>query len=262
MAVWFRFTVILVAFSLTGLARASAEPQILGLIASLEPTTLQCERGQCGAEFTSFCIEKHRKPPAKGSVYHIHDPETLIVEGVRGDGQTVRFPALGLLDIASARGRSAVRISVPAGFLKDNGLASIRVTVGERATLIPEPNPTAYWVHTDYDIAVAAGPLRNVAAAIIDHGGERTGAALLTARLVNALPRAGRASEAERDQVWSSAALPPGASGYALVEAGFDQCYQVTRSGMMTLRQCLGSLHDRWISKLNVDYWAVIDAGS
>jgi hypothetical protein len=262
MAVWFRFTVTLVAFSLMGLARASAEPQILGLIASLEPTSLQCERGQCGAEFTSFCIEQHRKPPVLGTVYQIHDPETLIVEGVREDGQTIRFQASGLLDIASARGRSAIRISVPARFLKDNGLASVRVTVGERATLIPEPNPTAYWVHTDYDIAVAAGPLRNVAAAIIDHGGERTGAALLTARLVNALPRAGRASEAQRDQVWSSTGLSPGASGYALVEAGFDQCYRVTRSGMMSLRQCLGSLHDRLISKLNVDYWEAIDAGS
>ncbi len=181
---------------------------------------------------------------------------------MREDGEVVRFQSSGLLDIASARGRSAVRISVPARFLEDNGLASVRVTVGERATLIPEPNPTAYWVHTGYDIAVAAGPLRNVAAAIIDHGGERTGAALQTARLINALPRAGRASEAQRDRIWSRVGLSPESSGYELVETGFDQCYRVTRSGMMTLRQCLGSLHDRWISKLNVDYWEAVDAGS
>lgn len=262
MAAWLRFTLILVAFSLIGLTRASAEPQILGLIASLEPTSLQCERRQCGAEFTSFCIEKRRRPPALGTVYYIHDPETLIVEGVREDGATVRLQARGLLAFASARGRSAVRISVPAKFLQDNGLVSVRVTVGERATLIPAPNPAAYWVHTDYDIAVAAGPLRKVAAAIIDRGGERTGAALLTARLVNALPRAGRASEAERDRVWSSVALPPESSGYALAETGFEQCHRVTWSGLMTLRQCLGSLHDRWISKLNVDYWTAVDAGS
>ncbi len=262
MATWLRFTVTLVAFSLIGLARASAEPQILGLIASLEPTSLQCERGQCGAEFTSFCIEKRREPPVMGTVYDIHDSATLIVEGVREDGETVRLQAPGLLDIASARGRSAVRISVPARFLKDNGLASIRVTVGEGATLIPEPNSDGYWVHTDYDIALAAGPLRNVAAAIIDRGGERVDAALQTARLINALPRAGRASEAQRGQVWSSTALSSESSGYALVETGFDQCYRVTRSGMMTLRQCLGSLHDRWISKLNVDYWEAVDAGS
>ncbi len=262
MAAWLRFTVMLVAFSLIGLARASAEPQILGLIASLEPTTLQCERGQCGAEFTAYCIEKRRKPPTLGTVYNIHDPETLIVEGVREDGQTVRFQAPGLLAIASARGRSAVRMSVPASFLKDNGLASVRVTVGERATLIPEPDPNARRPHTEFEIALATGPLRGIAAVIIDHGGERTDAALQTARLINALPRAGRASEAQRDQIWSSADLSPDSLGYALVETGFDQCYRVTRSGMMTLRQCLGSLHDRWISKLNVDYWEAADAGS
>jgi hypothetical protein len=262
MAVWVRFTVALVVFLLIGLPRASAEPQILGLIANLDPTTLKCERGRCGAEFTSFCIEQHRKPPTMGTVYDIHDPETLIVEGVREDGKTIRFQASGLLDIASARGRSAVRLSIPVKFLKENGLVSVRVSVGEGATLIPEPNPNAYWLHTNYDIAVAAGPLRGAATAIIDRGGERVDAALQTARLINALPRAGRASEAQRDEIWGSIDLPPDTSGYALVETGFDQCYRVTRSGMMSLRQCLGSLHDRWVSKLNVDYWRAVDAGS
>ena len=135
------FLVALVAFSLTGLSRASAEPQILGLIASLEPVSLQCERGQCSAEFTSYCIEQNRKPPVLGTVYNIHDPKTLIVEGVREDGQTIRLQASGLLDIASVRGRSAVRISVPWSFLKLNKLASVQITVDEQATLIPLVNP-------------------------------------------------------------------------------------------------------------------------
>jgi len=151
---------------------------------------------------------------------------------------------------------------VPASILKDNGLAYVRVTVGELATLIPEANPEARWPHTEYDIAAATGPLRSVAALIIDQGGEQTGAALQAARLINALPRAGRASEAQRDQIWSTIDVSPESSGYALLEAGFDQCYQVTWSGMMSLRQCLGSLHDRWISKLNVEYWEAVDAGS
>ena len=153
-------------------------------------------------------------------------------------------------------------MSVPASFLKDNGLASVRVTVGERATLIPEPDPNARRPHTEYEIALATGPLRGIAAVIIDHGGEWTNAARQTARMINGLPRAGRASEAQRDQTWSSADLSPDSSGYALVETGFDQCYRVTRASMMTLRQCLGSLHDRLISKLNVDYWEAVDAGS
>lgn len=256
------FTVALVVFSLMGLSRASAEPQILGLIASLEPVTLQCERGQCGAEFTSYCIEQNRKLPIQGTVYIIHDPATLIVEGVREDGQTIRFQAAGLLDIASARGRSAVRMSVPASFLKENLLASVRVTVGDQATLIPLANPNARTPHTEFDIALATGPLRAVAATIIDRGGERVDAARQTARLINALPRQGRASEAQRDQVWGGVELASDLPGYTMVAAGFDRCYEVTRSGLMSLRQCLGSLHDRLISKLNVDYWKAVETGS
>ena len=258
----FLFSIALVAFSLIGLSRASAEPQILGLIASLEPVSLHCELGQCGVEFTSYCIEQNRKPPVQGSVYTIHDPETLIVEGVREDGQTVRFQVSGLLDIVSARGRSAVRMSVPVSFLKENNLASVQITVGERATLIPLANPNARTPHTEFDIAQATGPLRTVAATIIDRGGERVDAARQTARLINALPRGGRASQAQRDEVWDDVELASNASGYTLVEAGFERCYAVTRSGMMSLRQCLGSLHDRLISKLNIDYWKAVEAGS
>ena len=259
---WIRFSVALVAFLLIGLSRASAEPQILGLIASLEPISLQCERGQCAAEFTSYCIEQHRKPPDMGTVYDIYDPATLIVEGVRSDGETVRYDAPGLLEIASARGRSAIRMSVPASFLKENGLASIRVTVGERATLIPEADPNARRPHTAFDIAMATGALRDVAAAIIDHGGERVDAALQTAKLINARPRFGRASESQRDGVWQVVGLSSKAPGHALVETGFGLCSDVTKSGMMTLRQCLGSLHDGLISKLNVEYWKAVETGS
>lgn len=256
------FSAALVAFSLMGLSRASAEPQILGLIASLEPISLQCERGQCGAEFTSYCIEQNRKPPIQGTVYYIHDPKTLIVEGVREDGLTVRFQASGLLEIASARGRSAVRMSVPVSFLKENQLASVQVTVGERATLIPLANPNARTPHTQFDIAQATGPLRVVAASIIDRGGERVDAARQTAQLINALPLRGRASEAQRDEVWGGVELASNVSGYAMVETGFERCYRITLSGMMTLRQCLSSLHDRLISQLNVEYWKAVEAGS
>ena len=262
MSGWLRFSVVQVAFSLIGLSRASAEPQILGLIASLEPISLQCERGLCDAEFTSYCIEKQRKPPEMGTVYTIHDPVTLIVEGVRADGAKVRYDAPRVIDITSARGRSAIRMSVPASFLKENGLVSIQVTVGERATLIPEADPNARWPHTEFDVAMATGSLRDVAAAIIDHGGERVDAALQTSKLINALPRAGRASETQRDAVWQTVGLSPSAPGHALVETGFGLCYDVTRSGIMSLRNCLGALHDRLISKLNVEYWKSVETGS
>jgi hypothetical protein len=249
-------------FVLLGATPVAAEPQILGLIASLEPVTLQCARGECGAEFTSYCIERHRRPPSNGMVYNIHDPATLIVEGLREDGQIIRFQASEVLDIASARGRSAIRMAVPARFLREFDLASVRITVGESATLIPEANANARRPHSELDITLAVGPLRNLSALIIDHGGYEVFAARQTAKLINALPPGGRASETQRDAVWQSVALPSTTPGHALVETGFDRCYQVTRSGMMSLRQCLGSLHDRLISKLNMEYWKAVETGS
>ncbi|MFP6740460.1 MAG: hypothetical protein VCD33_02360 [Alphaproteobacteria bacterium] len=256
--IYLTFTV----FLLLGATPVAAEPQILGLIASLEPVTLQCLRGKCSAEFTSYCIERHRQPPNNGTVYNIHDPATLIVEGLRENGEIVQFQASDVLDIASARGRSAIRMGVPASFLREFGLASLQITVGERATLIPDVNPDARRPHSALDITLATGPLRNLSALIIDHGGDRVFAARQTAKLINALPPGGRANETQRDGVWQSVALPAVTPGHGLVEAGFERCYRVTRSGMMSLRQCLGSLHDRFISKLNVDYWKAVETGS
>ena len=80
--------------------------------------------------------------------------------------------------------------------------------------------------------------------------------------MINALPQRGRASENQRGDVWQTVALSPATPGHSMVEAGFERCYRVTRSGMMSLRQCLGSLHDRFISKLNVDYWKAVETGS
>ena len=257
-----RFCVALASFLALGASQAAAEPQILGLIASLAPVTLQCQRGECGAEFSSYCIERDRRAPIKGNVYTIYDPATLTVEGVRPDGTTMVLALDDSVAITSARGRSSVRISLPSYVLLEFGLASVRVSIGERATLIPEPAAGARRPHTEADIALAAGPMRAAAALIIDHGGATVDAALLTARLINELPRGGRASQAQRDGLWRTVGLSSGASGYGLVETGFERCHEVTRSGMMSLRQCLGSLHDRFISELNVAYWKAVETGS
>lgn len=195
-------------------------------------------------------------------VYNIHDPATLIVEGLREDGEIIHFLASVVLNIALAQGRSTISMGVPASFLREFDLTSIRITVGDRVTLIPEANPNARTPHSELYITLTVGPLRNLSGLIIDHGGDQVFAARQTAKLINALPPGGRASETQRDAVWRSVALPLATPCHGLVEAGFDRCYQITRSGMMSLRQCLGSLHDRLISKLKVEYWKAVETGS
>jgi hypothetical protein len=257
-----------------GASQVSAAPQILALIASAEPITLQCERGQCGAEFTVYCIEKLRSSPLPGTAYSIHDPNSLALDGVRRDGSTVRLAGSELLAIKTERGHTAVRMSLPGSVLKQFDLASVQVRIGEGASLIPQPVAGDRWPHTEVEIALATGPQRAAAAAIVDDGGARAEAARVTLRLVNALPRGGRASQTERDQAWARFALPGGggdptfmsgrafASGRALAKAGFENCSVTTNGGMMSLRQCLGAWHDSLIGKLNTEYWESIETGS
>lgn len=243
-------------------SQVAAAPQILAVIASAEPVTLQCERGDCRAEFTVYCIEKLRSSPPPGTAYRFHDPNTLVLDGVRRDGSTVRLAGSELLTITTERGHTAVRMSLPSRVLRQFDLASVRVSVGAGASLIPQPIAGDRWPHSEMDIMLATGPLRTVAAAIVENGGARAEAARVTLRLVNALPRAGRATQSERDQVWARFAPPAGVDGRALAEAGFENCSATTESGMMSLRQCLGSWHDTLIGGLNTRYWKSIETGS
>ncbi len=247
-----------------GASQVAAAPQILAVIASLEPVTLQCERGDCRAEFTVYCIEKRRSSPDPGTLYSFHDPDTLVLDGVRRDGSTIRLAGSELLTITSERGHTAVRMSLPSRVLKQFDLASVRVSVGEGASLIPQPVAGDRWPHSEMDIARATGPLRSAGAETVDNGGAQIEAARVTLRLVNALPRAGRATQNERDRAW--ARLVPSADadadGLVLAKAGFENCSATTKSGLMSLRQCLGALNDSLIGKLNSKYWKSIETGS
>ncbi len=249
-------------FLMLGGSQVAAAPQILALIASVEPVTLQCERGECRAEFTVYCIEKLRSSPVRGTVYNFHDPKSLVLDGVRQDGSTVRLAGSDLLTITTERGHAAVRMSLPSQVLRQFDLASVRVSVGEGASLIPEPVAGDRWPHTSWDIKQATGPLRTAAAEIVDHGGAQMEATRVTLGLVNALPRAGRATQSERDQAWMRFAPAADSDGRAMAKAGFDRCSVTTNGGMMSLRQCLSSLHDSLIGKLNTKYWKSLESGS
>jgi len=241
--------------------KAMAEPQILGLIASAEAVPLQCDYQECDAELTAYCIEEFRQSPARGRAYYLYDPTVLALEGVREDGTTMRL-AGDLAAITAERGHSAVRVSVPVSTLREFGVVSMRVGVGAGATLIPEPVVGDRNPHSEDDIFFATGPLRAAATAIIDHGDERLNAAQFAERIINELPRRGRTSDAVRDRVWERMAPPADAPGYALVREGFDRCHRVTRVGMLSLRQCLGSVHDSLIGSLNTDFWRAVGGGA
>ncbi len=258
----FRLSAALAPLVLLGVSQAAAAPQSIGLIARADPVTLQCERGECGAEFTAFCVERFRPSPEPGTAYYLHHPGSVAFEGVRPDGTTVRVDVAGQLTIVTERGHSAVRMSVPESVFDRYDLASLRVSVGRNATLIPEAVAGDRNPQTEVDILLASGPLRAAAAVVIDNGGERIDAARIMVGVINALPRRGRASDAARDRVWRVAAPAAETPGYALARGGFERCRSATLGGMQSLRQCLGSMHDSFVGELNTRYWHALEVGS
>ena len=256
-----RMSIAALALIALGVSEAAAAPQMIALIATAEPVTLQCARGQCGAEFTAICLERFRPSPLPGTAYYLHDPESLTVEGVRSDGGVVALDASELVTIASERGHSAVRLSVPWTVLREYGIASVRMSVAGNTTLVPVPEAGDRAAHTEADIALVAGPLRSAASAIIANGGEQIAAARMALRVVNSLPRLGRASGTERDEALQFTASLAGLAGHGMVQAGFDRCYANTRASLMSLRQCLASAHDQFIGELNTRYWRAVETG-
>ncbi len=255
------FAPLAMAGALAAATPATAAPQAIALVASAEPIELRCHLGECGAEFTSFCLERNRRSPAIGTPYWLYDAASLKLEGRTRDGATVALDA-GELQITSARGHTAVWMSLPASSLRERNLASVSVTVTAGATLLPEEEADDPKGHSAFEIERIAGPMRATGAKIVDQAGAPIAAAQQTARLINLLPRLGRTTSAERDSLWARASLAPDSAGYDTIKAGFDNCHEITQSGSMSLRQCLGSVHDAFVSRLNIRYWKATKTGS
>ncbi len=249
---------------LLGAWSAHAAPQVLGLVATLGPVELQCDRGVCSAEFSTVCLQQRRASPAKGQRYLIHDPDSMTAVGRTADGTQVAVAVEETLTFESLRGHSAVRVSAPAHLLRKLGLEKIEISVERHVALVPEAMPGDRRPQTDADIALATGPLLDLAGEVLAERGERVEAARVAARLANALPERGRASDDARARVWQDTVGADEAKGAAaaLVRQSFDRCEALTRVGSTTLRNCLGTAHDILIGRVNTEYWDRSGAGS
>ena len=247
---------------------AGAAYQIMGLIASAGAVPLTCSRGECSAEFSSFCLQPKRASPPRGARYHAIGGTGITIIGTTEDGRTLPMTLADDLRITAQRGHNAVRISVSVATLRALGLESIAIDVGEGVSLMPDPIVGDANPQTEVDIAIATGPLRVLGSRIVDHGGATTMAARLTNDLINALPEGGRVGPDVRDGLWGEAtrarllaAITPGAR--ELARGAYEHCRAKSAGGaILTLRQCLGSRHDRFLGARNNEYWNSLKVGS
>ena len=245
---------------------AQAAPQALALIATNDAVPLTCERGECTAEFTVVCLQPHRASPPPGKLYSTVGGEGLMLVAETRDGRELSLPAKDYVMVRAERGHNAVRLSVPGRALARLGIKRVSVRVGQMVTLMPTPTAGDKRPQTAGDIAIAIGPMRQLANRVVDSGSVQLDAAFVTRDVINALPRGGRVNAEERNAAWQLALGREAASlskgGLERAKRAFDECQQLSANGMLSMRGCLGAKHDSMIGMLNNQYWEALDAGS
>ena len=246
---------------------AHADPQMLGVITTASAVPLHCAGGQCSAELTSICLHEQRPTPTAGYPYSPHNPESLTVTGTRADGSNVQLDAGKVLHFAAARGFTTVKVSVPDEVLRSVGLVSVAVRVDRPLTLVPDGDgPSRTPALSEADVALGAGPLRATAASIVDRDDDTMHASQALARMIDVLPRHGKATAETRTSAWSRAVAPNAErlsdTGLHRARTTYNRCYRQTRIGDKSLRGCLSEAHDAFVRDLNTKYWDAVKAGS
>ncbi len=246
---------------------ATAATQILGLAATGGPVPLVCEDGRCAAELSAFCLQRDRKGPGFEAEYRVSDGRDLTLVVIDDEGSERRLAAAGLVTIKTARGYTAVTVSVAEHDLAAFGATRAAIVVGEGISVLPLPTADNPYPPDAEEIAYATGPARAVASELFDGDGGKAGAARLLGRLINAAPARTRLSMDQRRELWRKVVgtAPDDAAGSAARHAAilFGACQRDIAEGrMFGLRNCLQGRHDELMVDLNLRYWNRLMPGS
>ena len=247
---------------------ARAEPQVLALVATGGAIELGCQGAECGAEFTTFCLETDRFSPARGTPYRLAAGSELRLVGTTAEGREVRLDAGRYLRFESVRAHLAMRVTISRRHLERLGLRRIAVAVGENVSLLPLTAADDGDRHDQQELDLVAGPLRRLGGKIVDSNQERMVAARITNRMINALPAGSGDDGGPGESLWRRAlegfeadALP--AAAVTMARTAYELCgYAVASGSLGRLRPCLEGKHDSFVNYLNSDYWQAVKTGS
>ena len=250
---------------------ANAAPQMLGLVATLEPAPLACADGVCEIEISAFCLQQERDMPAPGTAYAPVDPAKIILVARTADGREVRRPAGDLVRLNTARAQLAVRLSVPEAALRElagiEGGVRLAIEIGPLAAAAPVPVAGDADPLSAGEITAAAGPLRELAGDIAVTAGPNGTAAIISNRLINTYMATG----GDRDGLWERVFGEEAAIGrrYARMTAEpgvrraaeyYDICQTMHVADQF--ERCLKNAHDGYMSRINIEYWNLVGGGS
>jgi hypothetical protein len=245
---------------------STAAPQIMAVASTDLDVPMTCEGGECSVELSSICLQEHRSSPYPGTAYYVHGDNNFQLTGVTDTGQEIKLSSVDI-KVEASRGHNAVKVAFREADLQKYGPMSVKISVPKEMSIVPMPIANDVNPQTDADIELATGSLRRVASSIIDDNTQKRDAAELLNQTINRLPWNGRATDEERlaaeaayRGILTTAPFSQRAKDSA--NAVMEECATRTYAGSLTLRQCLGSWHDRLIGKLNTKYWNQLKTGS
>jgi hypothetical protein len=250
----------LAAIAAVQAAPARAAPQIVAAVPTNGPVELLCDGAQCWAEFSTICLQQARFTPKAGTGYVLHDKgrAAVAVTGVTGDGAIVDLDP-GLLRYAALRGQVSFRFALPADVLAREGLASVSVTLRRLVTLVPRGQAGDPLPQTPDDVSVAVREIATTGGYWAAINTESIALARMTNRVINRLPSEGSVSPAEGAALWKRAAAhEPDLAAKSATRGGdlIDHCQRRSaRPGSVSMRRCLGYIHDQYMHDLNFKYW-------
>ena len=247
--------------------KAHAAPQILGLLASVEPTKLTCSGETCSAEFSSFCLQQHRKTPDQGTAYRPSKLTHMTVSVKGPDGEVRRQSVARHVTVRSLRGYTSVAISLPRSFVRALGDGPAGLSIGETAALIPEQAGLSTHPLSRHEIDLYTGPLRRAATGTTGREPSNLQAARLLSRMVNDLPADRDLSQAAREDYWSKTV---GKRSWQVTDQAYKRAVKAFRTckgdynryGINGMRGCLGHEHDGAMIDITRKVWADQKGGS
>ena len=161
-----------------------------------------------------------------------------------------------------------MRVSADVDLLATYGASRVLVKIGKGVTLAPTPREKYKRPHEAVEVARAAGPWRLIGNRIVDNGGIQRDTADLVSNLLNALPDTGKVTAVARTTLWQHAVSAEDVRrtnrmAVSNAKRGYADCLSsVAKYENISLRGCLGRLHDMQIWTLNRKYWRSVSGSS
>ena len=241
---------------------ANAAPQILAALPTSVGIPFTCREGQCQADLSTYCLQQDRPTPSHGAVYHPAAAEDfkLVIRTTAGSTTVNAVPHVRFIE---SRGFMAVAAIIPEATLQDLGGTDAVITVGNAASLLPEPTRHDPNPLTEKEIAYVTKWRRDQGAGMVDVT-PKAKAAQVLANVANRLPRRGATVPETLDGIWEQAigdelgSAPAEIVTPALTRARleFKNCRDGgARYSFGGVRRCLEYRHDDMIRDLNIDFW-------